>query len=88
MSKLKMPPEERTLDRPKGGWQKGVYLVKVSFQPGNPIHSALLYAPFVRQGHLKNETLFNHTWEREHRIRDLHYLEIVGYSEELSGFLL
>lgn len=84
LSKLRMPPEERTIGEPKEGWKPGTYLVNVSFQTGNPIHPVILCVKFMRNGLPVNECLWNPTWEREHRISDLHYLEVVSRSEEFS----
>lgn len=88
VSKLELPPEERTIGAPDGGWTKGVYLVEVAFASTNIIHSAILCAPFIRDGKPRNETLLSHGWGREHRISDLHYLRVVKRSDELSDFLL
>lgn len=87
VSKLEMPPKERTIGTPKGGWQKGTYLVRVSFRTGNPIHGAILHVPFLRNGFPTNEVLLCPNWESEQRIGDLHYLEIVKLSKELSRHL-
>lgn len=87
VSKLNWPPKERTIGVPKGGWQKGTYLVNVSFQTGNPIHSAILHVRFLRNGQPINEVLWNPSWEGEHRIGDLHYLEVVSLDKKLSHHL-
>ena len=84
LSKLRMPPEVRTIGKPEGGWKPGTYLVNVSFQTGNPIHPAILCVKFMRKGRPVNECLWNPTWEREHTMSDLHYLEVVSRSEEFS----
>lgn len=81
---MRMPPEKRTIGKPEGGWKPGTYMVNVSFQTGNPIHPAILYVKFMRKGYPINECLWNPTWEREHRISDVHYLEVVARSEEFS----
>lgn len=87
LSKLIMPPEKRTIGKPKDGWQKGTYLVRVAFNSGNPIHNAILCVKFLRSGEPINESLWCPNWEREYWISDLHYLEIVRRSEELSEHL-
>lgn len=82
---MRMPPEDRTIGAPKGGWIAGTYLVNVSFQTGNPIHPAILCVKFLREGQPVNESLWSPNWEREHRMGDLHYLEVVNRSEEFSA---
>lgn len=99
MNKIRMPPEERTIGAPEGGWEKGVYLVEVAFNANNPIHNAILTVQFLRDirvGSLKgpgscmptNEELYCPNWEETHRISDLHYLKVLSKSEELSKHLL
>ena len=99
MSKMRMPPEERTIGAPEGGWEKGVYLVEVSFRTGNPIHNAILSVPFLRDACVGsstkpgrsvpiNEELYCPNWEETNRISDLHYLKVLSRSEELSKHLL
>ena len=88
MGKLRMPPKERTIGEPVGGWERGTYLVRVAFNKSNPIHNAVLHAPFINDhDDIRNEILWAPSWEREHRVRDVHYLEVVKRSDELSEFL-
>lgn len=89
MSKLRMPPKERTIGEPEGGWKAGTYLVRVAFSQGNPIHNAIMHAPFLDEyrGDVRNEVLWCPNWEREYRVKDVHYLEVVRRSDELTAFL-
>lgn len=88
MGKLDLPPKERTIGEPVGGWERGTYLVRVAFKASNPIHNAILHAPFINDhDDIRNEIIWCPNWEREHRVRDLHYLEVVKRSDELSEFL-
>jgi len=87
MRSIIMPPSERSIEAPNGGWQKGVYLVDVAFNKNNPIHGAILCTPFVRGGQPFNETLFCHCWEENHQIRDMHYLKVISYSKTLTRHL-
>lgn len=87
MGKLDIPPKERTIEEPEGGWEDGIYLVRIALKPGKPIHNAILHAPFIGEGGIRNETVWVPNGEREYRVRDLHYLEVVRRSDELSEFL-
>lgn len=88
MSKLRMPPKERTIGEPEGGWSSGTYLVRVAFNKSNPIHNAILHAPFMEDGdNPASCTLWSPSWEQEYFVRDVHYLEVVKRSDELSEFL-
>lgn len=81
------PKKERS-GEPVGGWERGTYLVRVAFNKSNPIHNAVLHAPFINDhDDIRNEILWAPSWEREHRVRDVHYLEVVKRSDELSEFL-
>lgn len=87
MRSIIMPPEERSIGAPEGGWQKGAYLVDVAFNKNNPIHGAILCTPFVRKGELINEVLLCPDWEEQYRIQDLHYLKVIEYCGKLSDHL-
>lgn len=84
---MRFPPEKRTIGKPEGGWQKGTYLVNVSFQTGNPVHPAVLHVKFLNKGQPINEVLWSPNWEQEYRIGDLHYLEVISRSKTLSVHL-
>lgn len=92
MSEIRMPPEDRTIGAPEGGWEKAVYLVEVSFNPHNPIHNAILCVPFLQDafgGSVPiNEELYCPNWSEPSVIAELYYLKVLSKSEELSKHLL
>lgn len=94
--KTRMPPADRTIGSPKGGWEKGVYLVEVAFNSANPIHNAILTVNFLRDARVGsigkpgasipiNEELYSPFWEETCRISNLHYLKVLSISKELMG---
>lgn len=45
---MKMPPKERTIIAPEGGWQPHtLYLVEVSMRRSNPIHESYFHTGFL-----------------------------------------
>lgn len=87
MGKLHKPPFERTIGQPEGGWTPGTYLVRIARKKGD-IYNAILHVPTLSSsGGVCYETVWCPLLEREYKVRDLHYLEIVQRSDELTEFL-
>lgn len=43
-----LPPKERTIRTPEGGWKERTYYVaRVADNPNNPIHRAIIYSGFL-----------------------------------------
>lgn len=88
MGKLDLPPKERTIGKPVGGWRRGSYLVRISLKPGKPIHNAILHAPFINDHEdIYSEIVWVPDLGEQYPVRRLHYLEVVCRSNELSDFL-
>ena len=76
---MKMPPTQRTHEEPEGGWaENAVYLVDVAFRLNNPVHRAIFFTGFLRNGQPGNySALFNPSWDGNAHPNDLHYLSPV-----------
>ncbi|WP_417585399.1 hypothetical protein [Pelagibacterium sp.] len=90
---MKMPPDERTIIAPDGGWEESSwYQVEVAFRQGNPVHKALLYTGFlngIRSDRKKGSPggyhiLVNPSWDRNCFISDLHYLKPIACLGQLT----
>ncbi len=76
-----MPPSKRTIIAPQGGWlQYSYYVVDVSFRSTNPVHRAIFYTGFLRDGEPDgNNSAWNPTWDDcRTPIGALHYLKPIG----------
>ena len=77
---FKMPPQERTIVPPEGGWKPNtLYLVRVSFRRTNPVHESYLRTGFIAHdgafgGYCE---IFNNTYEEVKQAREAHYLQAV-----------
>lgn len=77
---FKMPPEERTIVAPEDGWKPNtLYLVRVSFRKGNPVHESYLRTGFIAHdgafgGYCE---IFNNSYEEVKQAREAHYLQAV-----------
>lgn len=89
---LAMPPEERTVKPPRGDWrERTYYVVRVSFNKGNPIHEAIFYTGFLNGpggGPGAYNQAWNPAWDEETpdaRLDKLHYLEAVAEIPGIGG---
>lgn len=88
MGKLHRPPRERTIGEPEGGWTEGVYSVRIALKKSEDIHNAILHTPHIHEfGRPAGANIWVPHLERNFRLSDLHYLEVVSRNEELSEFL-
>ena len=77
---FKMPPQERTIVPPEGGWKPNtLYLVRVSFRRTNPVHESYLRTGFIAHdgafgGYCE---IFNNSYEEVKQAREAHYLQAV-----------
>lgn len=84
MSGMEMPPKERRILPPVGGWEENAwYLVNVSYNPNNPIHESLFYTGFLNgpesgPGGYNSVVPITGTAGHSHTtINDIHYLQAV-----------
>ena len=88
MGKLHKPPLERTIGEPEGGWVGGTYMVRIALRKSKDIHNAILHAPYLDEF---DRPTGGNIWvphlERNFRLKDLHYLEVVARDDEMSEFL-
>ncbi|KKQ07954.1 MAG: hypothetical protein US20_C0026G0022 [Candidatus Pacebacteria bacterium GW2011_GWF1_36_5] len=61
------------------GWKESsIYLVEVCFSSNNPIHAALFYSGFLRNGKPGNyNQLWNPSWDRTFNINQIYYLRVI-----------
>ena len=77
---FKMPPQERTIVPPEGGWKPNtLYLVRVSFRKSNPVHESYLRTDFIApdgdfSGYCE---IFNNSYGEVKQAREAHYLQAV-----------
>lgn len=77
---FKMPPQERTIVPPEGGWKPNtLYLVHVSFRRTNPVHESYLRTGFIAHdgafgGYCE---IFNNSYAEVKQAREAHYLQAV-----------
>ena len=64
---------------PEGGWkERTLYAVEVSFNTGNPIHNAVFFSGFLRDGNPANyNQVWNPSYDEPYTIRRLHYLKVL-----------
>ena len=78
---MALPPEERTIVIPDGGWKpQTVYWVLVAFNKFNPIHYAVFYSGFLNgkdNGPGGYNSIFAPTHDSTHHIGQLHFLEVI-----------
>jgi hypothetical protein len=84
-----LPPKDKTIIPPEGGWkEKTYYVVEVSFHKGNPIHRSILYVGFSTQGcsplNGSYTTILNATYEGPAQVHNVHYLKVLSEIKELS----
>lgn len=95
---MKMPPQNRTLITPPEGWEpESWYQVEVSFNRNNPVHRALLFTGFLRNGQPGNyHYLTSSGWGELSKLDEVHYLSPLkhlgrltkaDYEEEQDGSL-
>jgi len=88
MGKLHRPPGERTIGEPDGGWVGGTYLVRIALKKSEDIHNAILHAPYLDE---RDGPSYGNVWvphmQRNLKIKDLHYLEVVSRDDTMSEFL-
>jgi hypothetical protein len=80
MPKMTLPPAERTIETPPGGWKANtIYVVKVAFKPTNPIHTALLHVGFLddKGRPAGYSEIWRGNYERPIRFGSAHYLAVV-----------
>ncbi len=71
---MRMPPKQRVIFRPKGGWPEfRYYVVEVAFFPGNPIHKAIFCSGFRSGGY--RYILSNSIEDRATPLERVHYLK-------------
>lgn len=88
MGKLHRPPRERTIEEPEGGWVEGAYLVRIALRKSQDIHNGVLHAPYLdEQNGLSYASLWVPHLQRNVRLSELHYLEVVARNDALSEFL-
>lgn len=89
--KLELPPKDRQIGEPEDGWKENaLYSVMVSFQPGNPIHPAILFTGYLNGGYSDGKTnqpggyhaLFNPSWDSNATLSDIHFLRVVRQLSE------
>ncbi len=75
---MEMPPRERTIIAPEGGWlPHTLYLAEVAMNAHNPIHEAYFHTGFVYRG---NPAGYSMSWtntSEEVGFHQLHYLRPV-----------
>lgn len=83
-----LPPRERTIIAPEGGWEPRTYYVaEVASRPTNPIHRAIFYSGFLNNGEPAGyNAIYNATYELEDikPIQRAHYLKVVCKIPEMS----
>ena len=69
--KLIVPPEE--------GWKENtLYAVEVSFNGGNPIHKAVFYSGFLKEGNpAQYSQVWNPTYEHGYSLSRLRYMKVL-----------
>lgn len=88
MGKLHKPPVNRTIGIPEGGWKSGVYLVRLAISAKSPIINGILHVPILSSSRTPTEEcIWTPHMERQYKLKELHYLEIVMRSDELGVFL-
>lgn len=59
--------EERTVIAPEGGWQEGVWLVEVAYEPANVIHRAVFWLSMLDEEEPNEELMkyMDYTWDKD-----------------------
>ena len=80
-----LPPRERTIIAPEGGWEpRTYYVVEVASRPTNPIHRAIFYSGFLNKGEPAGyNAIWNATYEvgDQYPISKCHYLKVIAQIE-------
>lgn len=83
-----LPPAERTIIPPEGGWvPRTYYVVEVASRPSNLIHRAIFYSGFLNEGVPAGyNAIYNATYEREDikPIQRVHYLKAITDIPEMT----
>ncbi len=85
--KLGMPPEEKTILEPQGGWQEDTYyVVLVAHNKNNPIHRSILYLGFLNgsKGPLSGGYTCLMSREGVFLTSPLHYVEVISVIEDMK----
>lgn len=75
-----MPPEKRTIEKPKTGWKEcAYYAVDIAFNRFNPVHRAIFYTGFLDKKGLPAgyNQVWNPTGDNGRNINDLYYLKVI-----------
>lgn len=84
-----LPPKERTIYPPAGGWKPQTYYVAhVAHRSTNVVHRAVFYSGFLDK--YKNPQGYNVVWNATYEsgdqwpIHEAHYLRVVAEIPEMS----
>jgi len=96
---LKLPPVNRTIIKPKGGWkERTYYAVLAAFNPTNIVHRAIFYSGYLHvggkfSGPKGTPAGYNQIWSpsysptdnsQDREIDRLHYLKVLCEIPELG----
>lgn len=82
---MKMPPKEKTIIPPAGGWkERTYYVVETAINPCNVVHRAIFYSGFLDKGEPAGyNVVWNATYSgATHKLHKYHYLKVIS---EIGG---
>lgn len=79
-----MPPDERTIIPPPGGWEeRSFYEVNIAYGANNPVHKAIFYSGFLngKSGERTHpggyNKIFSPTGDAGNEIKDVFFMEAI-----------